>query len=363
MAVADGRSEGLDSLRFLAILAVLFDHFAKLEAFQPGQVSVRFFLLLSGFLITRTLHRHAGAGWARNRVVLKAFYLRRSLRIWPLYYVVLALLFAAGAVTRPQLLVHAAFVTDFAQALANDWNIPWPLAHVWTLCVQEQFYLVWPLAFLWLGSRRGRVLAALIVAAVVFRCGMWLAGRAADVAFFTLPLAAFDALAVGALLALHHQRLRQAARHAGPLVAILAALCGALCLLADDNPVRVCLLPTLWLAPLGWLTLRAFDGLPGVAGQVLRWPPLVFFGRISLGVYLLHLPVYYAAGRLSPTWLLDAFADRPLATFAVLTALTLPTAVVSWAVLEKPLQRFRKWAPYDAAPAARPGGARVSAAR
>ena len=338
----EGRRDQLDSLRLIAILGVLFDHAGVSTRFFPGEVGVRFFLLLSGFLITGTLVRQARGGWRDCLPALKDFYARRALRIWPLYYAILAVLLLSGEIVWREALVHGLFLTNFVQAFHNQWQIPsWFLPHLWTLCVQEQFYLVWPLLFVALhGPWRAIVLGAMFALALVFRLGMWLAGLHLQVAFFTLPLASFDALAVGSLLAIGHSRLRADLTPRVTLFAtILAAGLGLAGMLGGF--VSAVALPVLWLVPLSVLILCAFEGRLGPLGPVLNWRPLVFFGRISLGIYLLHLPVALAFVELSPPWLLRLVEHHTWSAFFINGLGTLVAATVSWFLFERPLQRFR----------------------
>lgn len=342
----DQRRQQLDSLRLIAILGVLFDHSGVSASFVPGQAGVRFFLLLSGFLITRTLLRHASATWAESKPALLAFYGKRALRIWPLYYAMLAVLLATGAIKAREALMHGLFLTNIVQAIQNHWHVPsWFMPHVWTICVQEQFYLIWPPLFVLLGRvRRIGMLLAMLALAVLFRAGMWLAGLDSQIGFYTLPIASFDALAVGSLLAIGHARI-------GPLIdrrvqAAAVALAVALSLAGFlTGFVPVVVLPSLWLIPLGVLILSAFDGRLGRLGQLLDWPPLVFLGRISLGIYLLHLPVAMLIIETSPRWVVPLVEHRTWTGLAINTTVTIVLAVISWLAFERPLQGLRRYLP------------------
>lgn len=346
----DDRRGGLDSLRFLAILAVLFDHYVDPEVVRPGNISVRFFLLISGFLITRTLLRHGSQDWSQYRVVLRSFYARRALRIWPLYHLLLVVIFAVGWISLLQLAVHSVFLTNFAQAWRNDWNIPWYLAHLWTLCVQEQYYLVWPLLFFFLGARRWYFLVAMIAMAVCFRASMLIGGQESTVGYYTLPIASFDALAMGSLLAIYPERW--SVQHPLRLSAALAALCIAVSY-AESQALRHAVLPVLWLFALGVLTIGVFENRLGRANGFLNWRPLVFLGRISLGIYLLHMPVWHAFMMWSPSWLGPHVLQPSLHAFGLLAAATILLATLSWLFFERPLQQFRRYFPYRLDPAYR----------
>lgn len=346
----DDRRDGLDSLRFLAILAVLFDHYVDPEVIRPGNVSVRFFLLISGFLITRTLLRHGSVDWLGFRIVLKSFYARRALRIWPLYHLLLLAIFAMGWISVLQLTVHSVFLTNFAQAWRNDWNIPWYLAHLWTLSVQEQYYLVWPLLFFLLRSKRWWFLVAMIAVAVCFRAAMLASGQEGTVGFYTLPFASFDALAMGSILAISHERWN--VQHPLGLSVALVAMCFAASY-SGSELLQVVVLPVLWLFALGVVTIGVFENRFGRIAGFLNWKSLVFLGRISLGIYLLHLPVWQAFMMWSPSWL-DPYVTRPsFHAFALLVPSTILLATLSWLFFERPLQQFRRYFPYRPDPAYR----------
>jgi peptidoglycan/LPS O-acetylase OafA/YrhL len=346
----DDRRGGLDSLRFLAILAVLFDHYVDPEVVRPGNISVRFFLLISGFLITRTLLRHGLPDWSAYRVVLRSFYARRALRIWPLYHLLLVAIFAVGWISWRQLAVHGVFLTNFAQAWRNDWNIPWYLAHLWTLCVQEQYYLVWPLLFFFLGAKRWYFLVAMIAVAVCFRVSMLVSGQENAVGYHTLPMASFDALAMGSLLAIFPERW--SVQHPLRLFAVLVTLCIAVSY-ADSGALRHAVLPVLWLFALGILTIGVFENRLGRASGILNWKPLVFLGRISLGIYLLHLPVWQAFIMWSPSGLHPYVSQPSIHAFGLLTLATILFSTLSWLFFERPLQQFRRYFPYRLDPAFR----------
>jgi len=343
------RRDQLDSLRFLAISFVLFDHCVKPVWFGPGNVSVRLFLLISGFLITRTFvgkdHRQRGDS-AR---LLASFYGRRSLRIWPLFYTLLIVLLVTASISRQQFVYHGLFLTNLLQAHSGDLDHPWFLAHLWTLSVQEQFYLVWPALFLALADRgRLRVIVLAITAAVLFRAIMWATGHT-GVALGVLPFASFDALGLGALLAAFPRLVSDDVR-TGPIIVGSSLICVALAL-SGIKFMSLVVVPTLWLLPLLLLTRAVFAGIRGPIGKLLELRPLIFLGRISLGIYLLHLPVWYGFTVLPEGWISRWMVRPGWPAFLIVSAATFLMAAAFWYVLESPLQRFRKYLTYEDATA------------
>jgi peptidoglycan/LPS O-acetylase OafA/YrhL len=207
----DGRLPSLDGLRAIAVLLVILFHLELSKTFQParylwrfdiGYTGVKVFFVLSGFLITTLLLRE----WQRTgKVNLAAFYVRRIFRIFPAYYTYLAV--AAIAVSMG---VATASRTDFLYAvvfLSDYHKAEWVLLHTWSLAVEEQFYLLWPVILVTLGMRRGfHCAAALLVISPALR----LAAESVP-NWPTDPRLAFetvaDALATGCLLAYYRDNL------------------------------------------------------------------------------------------------------------------------------------------------------------
>ena len=208
----EARMPALDGLRGLAILAVLYHTFSVLEAttfpgkeiklaLDLGWVGVQLFFVLSGFLITGILlDSQRSEGYLRN------FFARRALRIFPLYYAVLVAAFlilprlspaiAAWKDSYPHELWLWTYLANWVQA---DWPVTRPFGHFWSLCVEEQFYLLWPL--LLCRMRPLRVLHTcllLLVVAPIIRAVLLMKGAEPE-AVYMFTVCRMDALAAGAL--------------------------------------------------------------------------------------------------------------------------------------------------------------------
>lgn len=344
----------LDGLRGIAILLVLVLHFTMYGGAAPaagldllvfrvavaGWIGVDLFFVLSGFLITGILFDAKG-----EEGYFRTFYLRRLLRIAPLYYGALAvfLVFLPAiwpghqglAWLRGESLWYWTYLLNFRIA-AEGWPDFGALGHFWSLAVEEQFYLLWPVAVFLLRRRPLMALCAACMAlAVATRLALHLAGN--PPAAFVLAPARLDALAAGAFLALLVRGpggLAAAVRWAKP-----AALAGGTGLLglfvwkrglpSEDPAVSVAgqLLLALFFAAVLALALPESRG-----GRWLAAPFLVFFGRYSYGLYVIHHPLLFlkpeglSYSRL-PGWLLFVAAG-----IAVSVALSL----LSWHLWEKP---------------------------
>jgi peptidoglycan/LPS O-acetylase OafA/YrhL len=292
----------LDGLRALAIIAVMLHHFVP-NTFNGGYFGVTVFFVLSGYLITGLLLSE----WDRRAAVnLPAFYVRRALRLYPaLVAVVLIFTGVAFVVGHPGLstsqflagdgtgLIYANDIIQAAGTLGGgaQWFAP-----TWSLGVEEQFYLLWPIVLVLVLSRghRSQIAKALVVAALSVAM---LYPAMADLVgvgwMYYSPLGSLLPLLAGCGAAFSRRRLS-----------------GALSLVA-----AVLLIATMLQAP--WVTnLSLWDGYmqaATVAAVVLvlflardggwapmRWRPLVWLGRRSYGLYLIHMPVFYVYLRLVP---------------------------------------------------------------
>ena len=352
-APAVTRRGQIDSLRILAVVWVLFDHFWLTAGSGPmGRLSVRLFLLISGYLITHILLRSRDAMEREKtplRKVLVNFYARRALRIAPAYYLLIFLTWQWGAEDfQASLPWHLSFQSSLLFAKTQSWGPPYQLAHLWTLSVQEQFYLLWPAMVLLV--RRGALgfwVAGIAATGPVFRLGMVMLGLDDTAGAYTLLPASATALCVGAAAAMLERRRAIPGWFAGPRPWWLlgAAAAFALATLAGwPDQLHYLLLEFVWLVPLAGLLLAASKGIEGPVGRVLDQGWLQYLGRISLGVYL-----YQNLALAAAKWVLGG-AGLPTVNgpwaFAVTTVFSIAFALASWKLLEQPVNAFKRLFPY-----------------
>ena len=329
----------LDGLRAASIICVMVGHAASMGSPEArferlGGFGVRVFFVISGFLITTLLRRE----WERSGTLsLRTFYFRRTLRIFPPFYtflLVAAVLFALGVFP-----ASGARWWPALTYLSNLWSVhAWELGHTWSLSIEEQFYLAWPLIFLRLGPARARRAAAIaVVTAPFIRVGARLLGHATGVETFNQLSATWtvDFLAVGCILALLPEvgRLHEFTRRALASRTTFAA--GALIVLGQlalplsgrlwvglDLAIAQSLLAVVLGLMLTWCVANAHSRV----GRVLELAPVRALGVASYSVYLWQQLFF----RPTSQW------GVPLAVTGTLTA-----AALSYFVVEQPSLRLR----------------------
>jgi peptidoglycan/LPS O-acetylase OafA/YrhL len=354
----DGHFPQLDGLRGLAVLAVVIHHNSRLYFADLGGLGVNLFFVLSGFLITGILLRareRASAQGQTLKSVMGAFYARRLLRIFPLYYAVLVFGILAGLpnMDGEGTGYHFAYLSNVYLFKRGSFQGQ-PVNHLWTLAVEEQFYLVLPALVLFAPKRLLKwSVSALVLLSPV--CRLVLGGLTGSWLQSTILLpSCFDNLGAGSLLAIFCSE----APGREPLRARSVAIFGWIGF-ALFAIVLVCrFFQTGWrlqlaaynfsVAPIFvWCVYSASRGYRGIAKTVLESGPLVYMGKISYGIYLLHEfvpPVVTMLGAAVP-----GSPSLPQAgifrTVLVLT-LTVLTAALSWHCFEAPLNRLKRFFPY-----------------
>jgi peptidoglycan/LPS O-acetylase OafA/YrhL len=380
-AVTARRSLGVyvpevDALRGMAMTGVIAIHCGLLPF---GWMGVWLFFVVSGFAVTTSLftaqHRVLGV-WDR----IGSFYVRRALRIWPVYFafigVNIIVLLALGMYGALQ---DVPWLLSFTQNLKMIITVytpgtAWPaFGHLWTLAIEQQFYLIFPLLLLLPGRRsRSLLLLGVIAAAplIRFAVGQWAAARGWDserIAFavYAFGPAHFDAFAVGALIALFRVEITQDRRLARA-AAILAAAITVVYVAAyaavgvihaghlsvgsmrnivsgimygQGREVAVYFVPTV-------ITAALLMGILAGERRCLRLcgsPGLQAIGRISYGGYLFHIPVLMVLGALVPVFGAPVTGPLSYAAHAGLFVCAYPiTAGVAWLSFMYFEQRFSR---------------------
>jgi peptidoglycan/LPS O-acetylase OafA/YrhL len=350
------RIPSLDGLRALSIGLVLFAHTSgtrffpsfEVSRYKLGNLGVRVFFVISGFLITSLLLEELDA---TKRISLKWFYIRRALRIFPAayaYIAVMCLCTAAGviALNRGDLLHAVTYTVNYAKIRS------FYIVHLWSLSVEEQFYFLWPAVLLLSGRRRGlQIAAAVMLAAPALRSliTLWIPKWTWTLGFSFHTNA--DVLAAGCVLAgirpwlgtqpWYLRFLRSAWFLAVPAAVIVGSyfetsLVPAFYLKMQESSVP-------WNFPvmnigIALIIDRCVRFPSDLVGRILNWRPIAFVGVLSYSTYLWQ-QVF-----------LNRLSNSPACWFPINLMLTAGAALASYYLIEKPCLDLRKrieraWAP------------------
>ncbi|MBC3785561.1 acyltransferase family protein [Spirosoma utsteinense] len=362
----------LDGIRFLAVAMVLFDHWMSGRVELPlGALGVTIFFVLSGFLITRILlaskdklSNEPNGGLGKY---MKTFYIRRTLRIFPVYYLTLFVLYA---VNEPPVRRTFGWLALYATNLYMAYFTTWmgTVDHLWSLAVEEQVYLFFPL-LLFLVPRRWVPATAIlmIVGAVAMRYVLYRARLPWFIGYVTMP-ACLDSFGLGAIMAFwwlyQRGRFEQVFRHSiwiwvsCALLAVVVIYTKILPAIPDATglPGHHNIMSDVWerlvASFIGFFLIgRAVLGFGGPMKWILEHPVSQYMGRISYGLYLYHnfvFNVYHT----QPThftlraWrritdVLPFLNSSYFFQFSFFLAITITLATISWYLIERPVNNLK----------------------
>jgi len=328
----------LDGLRAVSILMVLLGHLSGTRNFRSidlgignyAHLGVTVFFVISGFLITSLL---ISEQTATGGISLKLFYLRRALRILPasyIYLIVLSALCALGLITVPWVSMICAFTYTINYLPGHAWQV----GHLWSLSVEEQFYLLWPFAFSALGRRKGIGASVAVMAFAIFaRAGarVFLIGTGyRDLPMF--PMVA-DSLATGCIVALTRSRLERQGWYLNLFRPVPAFATVAVILILNrfaGYTVVGVLGTSIINIGIALLVHRCVVKYEDYVGAFLNWRPVAFIGVLSYSLYIWQ---QLFLNRNSSSWI-NAFPENIL--------LAAGAALASYYVIEKPMMGLRR---------------------
>lgn len=355
----NSRLAELDGLRGIAVGFVVLFHFGL---FPPGWVGVQLFFVLSGYLISDILLHEKEKPLPSY---LGRFYWRRTLRIFPLYFfylIAMAVLFACAGwpvslkADWPYLVTYT---TNFGRLRPSD--VGEPFTHLWSLAIEEQFYMLWPLVVYFCSLKQlKRIILGVILLGPVVRATLYLAlqgsvnndellGRI----IYVLPSSQFDAFAFGTAVAAWKL---QGLKNSGKFLAVIGLTTGGLgiaVILHQHFAYRAAFKGSLgyqmYLLPGGgfiWayslldllsaaLTIGAIQKLPSL--RILRNKALCRIGVISYGIYVYHVPVLFGLKQLFGNFV----ESNGCISFVVYVGVVLLVAELSFRLLEKPILALR----------------------
>ncbi len=341
MTSASRRIPSLDGLRAISITLVIVSHLLGTRGFPVGPramgaigdfgyLGVRVFFVISGYLITSLLlAEHART----STVSLRGFYARRAWRIFPAFYTFVAAMCLSGLLGS-LVLRSGDLVSALTYTMNYHYERSWELGHLWSLSIEEQFYLVWPALFLLGGPRRVvPISVAMIIVAPFLRALAWFVAPYPDDVIMEAYPCVMDSIAAGCLLAALRTRLDGHAVYLrclrSPLFLVVPVL------------VAIANLPVRHPAPQYTVSITAMN--IGVAlivdrcvrfpddwiGRILNWSPLVWLGTLSYSLYLWQEPF------------LNHYAKSQANTFPLNLILACSCALASYYLVEVPFLAWR----------------------
>ncbi len=340
----------IDGLRGIAIFMVMVHRLWPRDAVNrfgvaadAGWIGVDLFFVVSGFLITRILLETRGEpGYFRN------FYARRVLRIFPLYYLFVGTLFIVFPLAgNSEYLDHSGSPAWYLLFLGNvpegllGYDPPYWLGTVWSLAIEEQFYLTFPLLVWWLGARRlGPVLLGLFMLAPTVRLATMLAAPDMERIQYLFTLCRVDAIAAGCMIALI-MRWKNVMALRG-LAIVIACWAGAIAVIGDlDRTTPFGRVAGYSFVAIGFaaLVVAVLTSRDRWWTKPLRFSPLRYAGRLCFGLYLLHRPADTFVTEIANHY--DVDADR-ISWMPIKIAVAFVLATGSWLVIEKPFLRLKR---------------------
>ena len=352
----------LDGIRFIAVALVLIDHlFAGVNIIPFGPLGVTIFFVLSGFLISRILLKSKEKYISEPsgfKKYLRKFLIRRTIRIFPVYYLTLAILYIVNEPpVREKFAWLALYGTNIYIAVNQHWM--GTVDHFWSLAVEEQVYLFFPFLIFFVPRKNLLFLLGVMgVLSVALRFYFHYTGKEWFVSYVTMP-ACLDSFALGALMAwlqLYRKDIfEKLFSKTWPV--ILGLLCWILLHYWSKNSGQLYnVANVVWDRLVSsvfcfFLIGKAVMGFKGLAGSFLENRVSVYLGKISYGIYLYHNFVYnhFHSGPNHPTvrlfnkiyqYIPDLRGSVPFEA-SLVVALTILVASVSWFLFEKPINALK----------------------
>ena len=327
-----------------------------------GSWGVELFFVLSGFLITKILlddRISAGVNSQNKIAVIKNFLLRRCLRIFPIYYLslIVILLFDRTNISglRDHWLYFAGYASNIFYFKTQHFN--YPMAHFWSLAVEEQFYLIWPWFILFLPWKYIKAFFLIsIVVGIGSRIILAQIFTTTDVSVDVLTPTCFDGFSIGGLFSWYVVKQRQDLESIIRKINIAGSVAFIIMmafLIVNFNQLSVfhrTLSSLFFLA----LIANAYKGFKGVAGKVADNKVLLYLGKISYGLYIYHLitpwltivflNVISKSKNAIGTFFANGYYNMNfISKFTIDLAILLLVSTLSWYLVEKPVNKYKQW--------------------
>jgi peptidoglycan/LPS O-acetylase OafA/YrhL len=339
-SISNKYRKDIDGLRAIAVLAVILFHYGFLPM---GYLGVDIFFVISGFLITGLIYEEC----KENQFSIKTFYLRRIRRIIPLVsFICIVVLFIGIATMLPDDLENLSesiiatnfFSNNILQAITvkNYWNVVnefKPLMHTWSLGVEEQYYLVYPILFIFFSKNRLKWILPILIGFTILSLILFFFPFSSSVKFYYLPFRFFELSLGGILAILIKQKILSPPQHQhkgyiliikSVLLVLLLGILISLLVIDIFTPDSIQLLLVVIITCL----IMGLTNKNKIISLVLENKLIVFIGKISFSLYMWHQVVLAYARYF-------VFVDLDLTKFVILISITLILSVLSYYLIEQ----------------------------
>ncbi len=343
----------LDGLRFIAVLSVILHHICPLPsfiAFNLGAFGVDLFFVISGFLITEILLREKIKGTS-VLLTLKIFFSRRVLRIFPLFYLYILICLV---IVPQQTKEHISWLLTYTiniWVVLKDQQPFWYFNHLWSLCVEEQFYIFWPFLIMITPIKRLRLLFILMIfIAIAIRLMVTIYFNGYALFNYTMLPTTFDCFGFGALLALLKEfkpiLLNKIFRHKYFIIL------GILLVILNNKFGTVLTQQTFGKTLIAFVSfylvgIAATIKYKNISRIILENKAVMYFGRISYGMYVYHLLIWGSFGKyFTDCWhnlhLTDSIY-KSFFEFVFILICTILVSIISYELFEKRFLQLKKY--------------------
>ncbi len=354
--------KGLDGLRAISIILVLLFHSElNIGYYLIGWSGVTFFFVISGFLITSILLKQRG-----EDDYFKRFFIRRALRIFPVYFLLLIIIFIVELKVGRLEFTQAAFYMGYIQNYIYFVDVPRidMLNHTWSLAIEEQFYLLWPVLVFFLNLKRlFKLSLILMVLGILFRLYFDFSSNELSRFYLVTPLpSAIDSLAIGSILAVTFMSgmVKETLLRISKFT-IFLGLIGSLAIIiyigsytSSDNSFIAGLLEvgagkytqykhghfilTALSVFYAGIILNITANQKSAVVGFLEVKPISFVGKISYGIYLYHLPVFIAINYVFRNYVPEL---AHVAVFIIQVLITFIISYLSWVFFESKFLKLK----------------------
>jgi peptidoglycan/LPS O-acetylase OafA/YrhL len=349
--------KSLDGYRAIAVGLVILFHWitqqSNLSWLPLGVIGVTMFFVLSGFLITGILVKAKDEGGTPLRI-FKNFYIRRSLRIFPIYYVFVILVFSIYGVDYPhQPMYVLTYTTNIYFFKSGVWD---RFSHLWSLAVEEQFYLIWPFVLLFSKRSTKFLLIGFIIVGVLSRIILYLISPGYEFNTVLTPTC-FDAFAIGGLLSIYTLAPESKEKLTFFKILNFAAVFSVIVFVFNlilELPFEQISQRFSLSIMFAWIINLLYNKEMSLLKKIFSFPPLVYLGKISYGLYLYHqgftIAFYFWVQKLMAKYhLYYPFTEQTIFPYVggiwqniFYLIFLICIASFSWYCLENPLNKLKK---------------------